>query len=131
VIDYFLYIDARLCWIIAPTIFRCTAHLVVMMIYDPFTCKFLMCNGRYRASVVYLIPYRLYILSLQFFMVQWNPNTWEGNNLAAKYLGMIFSIILTQNILVYYIFFFSRAIHCNYGCCIYGYFFGYHPHPAG
>jgi hypothetical protein len=32
---------------------RCSAHLVVTMIYDPFTCKFTECNGRCSVSVAY------------------------------------------------------------------------------
>jgi hypothetical protein len=27
------------------------------MIYDPFTCKFLGCNGRRSVSAAYLLPY--------------------------------------------------------------------------
>jgi hypothetical protein len=37
-------------------IFHCATHLVVTMIYDPFTCKFPECNGRCRASVAYPFP---------------------------------------------------------------------------
>jgi hypothetical protein len=36
---------------------RHSVHLVVMTIYDPFTCKFPVCNGRCSASVAYPLPY--------------------------------------------------------------------------
>jgi hypothetical protein len=38
--------------------FRCSVHLVVTMIYDPFICKFSRCNGKYSASVTYPLPFR-------------------------------------------------------------------------
>jgi hypothetical protein len=37
--------------------FRYSARLVVTMIYDLFTCKFPLCNGRYNARVAYPLPY--------------------------------------------------------------------------
>jgi hypothetical protein len=56
VIDYFLSTDMRLRWNTALSLLRCSARLVVTMIYDPFTSKFPGCNGRYSASVAYLFP---------------------------------------------------------------------------
>jgi hypothetical protein len=49
--------------------FRCSACLVVMMIYDPFTCKFSGCNGRCSASVAYPSPYSGIRTILRSFLV--------------------------------------------------------------
>jgi hypothetical protein len=42
-----LRFDEVVKWSLLQLIFRCATSLVVTMIYDPFTCKFSECNGRY------------------------------------------------------------------------------------
>jgi hypothetical protein len=56
--------------------FRCSARLVLTMIYDPFTCKFPGCNGRYSASVAYLLPYN------QDFIPGAEPRFWLSRDFA-------------------------------------------------
>jgi hypothetical protein len=50
-------------------IFYCVARLVVMTIYDPFTCKFPRCNSRCRASVAYSFPFSGIMAVLRSFFV--------------------------------------------------------------
>jgi hypothetical protein len=58
--------------------FRYSAHLVIMTIYDPFTCKFPGWNGRYSASVAYPFPYIGIRAVLQSF--------WSGSFVAHLWL---------------------------------------------
>jgi hypothetical protein len=56
-IDYFLHTDADYVGSLLQLFFCYSACLLVMMIYDTFTCKFPRCNGRCSASVDYSLPY--------------------------------------------------------------------------
>jgi hypothetical protein len=56
-IDYFLYTDAWLRWIVTPTLLPLVSASSGKTIYDPFTCKFPGRNDRCSAGVACPFPY--------------------------------------------------------------------------